>query len=62
MDSNELATLVRAMRASQRRYFRHRTHDDLEESKRLEREVDRAVEAVLSAPVQASLFSDEGDI
>ena len=61
LGEKDLARLVRAMRSMQKRYFRDRTRGELQESKRLEAEVDRAVEAILSAPAQASLF-EEGDV
>lgn len=43
MTEAEFTTLVKSMRAAQRKYFATRSGDDLEESKRLEREVDAAV-------------------
>lgn len=46
----ELAELVRAVRAAQRHYFRVRSPEALEESKRLERRLDGAVEEVLHPP------------
>lgn len=46
--------LVARMRDAQRRYFKTRSRDDLEESKRLEREVDRATAA--AADDQGKLF------
>ena len=45
MADAEFVRLVKDMRAAQRRYFRERTPQALEESKRLEREVDAAVKA-----------------
>lgn len=44
--------LVFDMRTAQKRYFRTRSHDDLQESKRLERLVDEE----LKADGQKSLF------
>jgi len=41
----DFVALVKAMRDAQRRYFRERSPAALEESKRLEREVDAAVKA-----------------
>ena len=47
-DLKTLAVKVRAMREAQRNYFKLRETYWLQESKRLEREVDGLVEAVLS--------------
>jgi hypothetical protein len=44
----ELARLVRAMRASQQLYFRHRLTEDLKRCKPLEAEVDRLVREILT--------------
>jgi phosphate uptake regulator len=52
----ELARLVAEMRRVQKAYFRTRTRGALEDSKRLERDVDRAVEGVLRQP---TLFDRE---
>lgn len=41
------AALVSQMRAAQRDYFRHRDSEALTNSKRLEREVDRAIAEIL---------------
>lgn len=49
----QLAGLVGRMRAAQKRYFSTRNATDLDASKKLEREVDRAVKEALEAP---SLF------
>lgn len=57
MNLVELATLVGRMRKAQRDFFRSKSTAVPEESKRLEREVDRAVSDVLAGP---SLFGDEG--
>jgi len=54
----ELAKLTNAMRAAQVRYFRERTPVALEESKRLEREVDRAVADILSPNWTPVMFGD----
>lgn len=57
---SELAAAVREMRAAQREYFRTRDHvRALPESKRLERDVDRMVEAALS-PQQDMLGEAQG--
>jgi hypothetical protein len=53
MTLEELARLVAEMRRAQRSYFRNRSTAKLEESKRLERRLDAAVEEVLGQP---SLF------
>lgn len=58
-DLRGFARQVREMRAKQNDYFRKgRQPSDLAESKRLEREVDRRVEAILQGP---ALFGEEGD-
>lgn len=46
-DPNSLAMLVRDMRAAQKTYFRERTGNALAEAKRLERQVDMAIKAIL---------------
>ena len=55
MTLNDLARLVKEMRLKQKQWFNPntRTRDTLEESKALERQVDRAIEEVLGQP---SLF------
>ncbi len=50
MTTEDLARLVQRMRAAQKKYFRTRGQDDLEESKRLEKAVDVACDAVLRQP------------
>jgi hypothetical protein len=50
----DFARLVASMRAAQRKYFRTRSYDDLDESKRLEREVDAALKEALEP--QKKLF------
>lgn len=50
MDVRQLAELVNKMRNAQREYFRTRSASSLEESKRLEKEVDRAISEALSQP------------
>ena len=59
-----LALLGKKMRAAQVAYFRSFPKDRelLEESKRLEREFDKAVEAVVNPPkpdTQVSMFDDQ---
>lgn len=56
MTAREFAELVKRMREAQRTYFRTRAASVLEESKRLEREVDAVVSDILSGP---SLFDGE---
>lgn len=51
MTTVELARLVNAMRTAQRKYFRTRGQGDLEESKRLERQVDDAIRDIHVQPV-----------
>ena len=53
MSEREFARLVLRMRTAQKAYFRARKQIDLEDSKRLEREVDVACRDVLQQP---SLF------
>jgi len=50
----ELANLVAEMRHAQTNYFRTRSNSALEESKRLERKVDEACQAILDG--QKKLF------
>ncbi len=47
VELKELAELVEKMRTTQRAYFRARKPEVLEESKRLEREVDEAIKKIL---------------
>lgn len=54
MTPADFVDLVARMRDAQRRYFRTRARGDLEESKRLEREVDGAIAA--AADDQGKLF------
>ena len=56
MTMAELAKLVADMRHVQNQYFRTRSHDDLEESKLLERRVDEACRNVLDG--QKKLFGE----
>lgn len=57
MDATDLAILVNEMRAAQKEYFRTRSAKALEESKRLERKVDRCCQSVLDG--QGRLFKEE---
>lgn len=59
MTLQELAELVGKMRDAQRGFFRTRDPDVLAESKRLEREVDKALDALeaeLDSSAQKRLF------
>ena len=47
MTTIELAHQIRDVRAAQRTYFRERTMEALEESKRLERQLDKLVKEIL---------------
>ena len=60
MTTVELARLAKRARDLQREYFRGRSPAKLEESKAAERELDRAVDAVLhpKAPPQPGLFDE----
>lgn len=58
MTAIELARLVRDCRAAQMSFFRSRSVQDLDRSRALEQEVDRATAAVLAR--QMRLF-DKGD-
>lgn len=53
MSTYELAALAQRVREAQRAYFRHRSSELLAESKRLERELDAAVNGVLN-PVRVA--------
>lgn len=56
MDVQALAKLVSEMRAAQREFFRTKSNSALEESKRLERAVDKAIGDVLRPERQGSMF------
>lgn len=56
MTAIELARLVRDCRAAQKSFFHSRSYQDLERSRALEQEVDRATAAVLSR--QPRLFGE----
>jgi hypothetical protein len=49
-DADPFFALVSQMRAAQKKYFRTRNQDDLEDSKRLERDVDRIIKANTAGP------------
>lgn len=52
----EFAILVKEMRDCQKKYFRSRLRDALNQSKELEREVDQAIKEILNPQPQGSLF------
>jgi mitochondrial fission protein ELM1 len=54
---SEFAQLVKDMRTAQKSYFKTRNNIDLETSKRLEKQVDAALEAMTSK--QTQMFSDD---
>jgi hypothetical protein len=56
----EFLDLVVRLRAAQKAWFKHRRTSDLEESKRLEREVDRAIERERGPKAAPSLFDRMG--
>jgi hypothetical protein len=57
MTAIELAQRVQAMRHAQKLYFRTRTSKALDESKRLERELDKLVDEIISdRPSMLPLF------
>lgn len=56
MTAPELANLVAKMRHAQKEYFRTRSTSALEESKRLERKVDDACQAILDG--QKKMFEE----
>ena len=62
MTAMELAKQIQAVRDAQRRYFRTRDLADLEESRRLERELDRAVKEILDDQPAMFAFGDEGAV
>lgn len=47
MEINEYAQLVKSMREAQKTYFRTRYTEDLNKSKKLEKQVDEATEGIL---------------
>lgn len=56
MSPQQFIDLVCRMRSAQRQYFRTRSYDDLNESKKLEREVDQALHDFSNPKDQLSLF------
>jgi hypothetical protein len=57
MSNDEFVDLVSRLRDAQKNYFRVRTADALEGSKRLERDVDKAIEEMRSRDRQPTLFT-----
>jgi hypothetical protein len=57
MSNDEFVDLVSRLRDAQKNYFRVRTADALEGSKRLERDVDKAIEEMRSRARQQPLFT-----
>jgi hypothetical protein len=64
MTTVELARRVQAMRHAQKLYFRTRTSEALDESRRLERELDKLADEIISdKPAMLPLFdAEEGEI
>lgn len=56
MTTKDFIDLVCRMRSAQKQYFRTRSLADLDESKRLERDVDKALREISSPSNQMSLF------
>lgn len=58
MTTKDFMDLVCKMRSAQKKYFRTRYFEDLEESKKLEREVDQALRNFSIYDFHFSLFPD----
>lgn len=56
MSPQQFINLVCMMRSAQKQYFRTRSYGDLEESKKLEREIDQALRDFSNPKDQLSLF------
>lgn len=56
MTPQQFIDLVCRMRSAQKQYFRTRSYGDLEESKKLEREVDQALRDFSNPTVLVPLF------
>lgn len=56
MTPQQFIDLVCRMRTAQKAYFRTRSYSDLDESKKLEREVDNALREISEPKDQLSLF------
>jgi hypothetical protein len=60
MTTIQLARCVQEMRQAQKLYFRTRTVEALDESKRLERELDKLVNEIISdRPAMLPMFGQE---
>ena len=59
MTALELARIVKDCRRAQRLYFRTRTEDALAESRRLERELDKLLDEILTQPTFPGLMPSE---
>lgn len=57
MTPQQFIDLVCKMRTAQKQYFRTRLHDDMEQAKQLERQVDQALRDFSNPKDQLSLFS-----
>ena len=57
MTPQKFIDLVCRMRSAQKQYFRTRSYADLEESKKLEREIDQALRDFSNPNNQLNLFS-----
>lgn len=58
MSTQQFIDLVCRMRSAQRQYFRTRSYADLDESKKLEQEVDQALRDFSNPKDQFSLFNN----
>ena len=58
MSTQQFVDLVCRMRSAQRQYFRTHSYTDLDESKKLEREVDQALREISKPYNQLSLFNN----
>lgn len=56
MSTQQFIDLVCRMRSAQKQYFRTRSYADLDESKKLEREVDQALRDFSNPKDQISIF------
>lgn len=58
MSPQQFIDLVCKMRTAQKQYFRTRLHDDLQQSKEYERQVDQALRDFSNPQNQLSLFQN----
>lgn len=61
-DYEEFLELVRRLRAAQKAYFKDRKQSDLIESKKLEKQVDQALDAALNESDTGQMRMFEGDL